>query len=79
MLSERPQGSLPGNTELNPREHVKEVTLRSGWKLQSDDSGVPVTYKETEAEVVKEKGIVRPKEMQQEKRGLVEARERRSS
>src|SRR5262245_16941460 len=30
MLSKRPQGSLPGNTETNPREYVKALTLRSG-------------------------------------------------
>ncbi|KAG8486462.1 hypothetical protein CXB51_019744 [Gossypium anomalum] len=30
MILERPQGSLPSNTEPNPKEHVKAVTLRSG-------------------------------------------------
>ncbi|XP_027362526.1 uncharacterized protein LOC113870125 [Abrus precatorius] len=34
LLSERPQGSLPGNTETNPREQVNAVTLRSGRTLQ---------------------------------------------
>lgn len=29
MLLKRPQGSLPSNTEVNPREHVKAITLRS--------------------------------------------------
>ena len=33
LLIERPPGSLPGNTETNPREHVKVVTLRSGKEL----------------------------------------------
>ncbi|XP_027364550.1 uncharacterized protein LOC113871650 [Abrus precatorius] len=34
LLSERPQGSLPGNTETNPREQVNAVTLKSGRTLQ---------------------------------------------
>ncbi|CAH9140245.1 unnamed protein product [Cuscuta epithymum] len=33
-VSERPQGSLPSNTEPNPREHVQAVTLRSGKELE---------------------------------------------
>ncbi|XP_027342961.1 uncharacterized protein LOC113855516 [Abrus precatorius] len=34
LLSERPQGILPGNTDTNPREQVNTVTLRSGRTLQ---------------------------------------------
>ena len=34
LLTERQQGSLPSNSELNPRregkDHVKAITLRSG-------------------------------------------------
>ena len=33
MISERQQGGLPSNTESNPREHVKAITLRSGKQL----------------------------------------------
>ena len=33
-LLERPQGSLPSNTETNPREHVKAITLRSGREVK---------------------------------------------
>jgi len=29
LLSNRPQGSLPNNTEVNLKEHVKTITLRS--------------------------------------------------
>ena len=29
MLSNRPQGSLPINMEVNPKEHVKTIALRS--------------------------------------------------
>ena len=34
LLTARPQGSLPSNTETNPREHLKAVTLRSGKMLK---------------------------------------------
>ncbi|KAI3762946.1 hypothetical protein L1987_53391 [Smallanthus sonchifolius] len=30
LLSERPPGGLPSNTEPNPKAHVKAITLRSG-------------------------------------------------
>ncbi|XP_039119867.1 uncharacterized protein LOC120256192 [Dioscorea cayenensis subsp. rotundata] len=33
--TERPQGSLPSNTEQNPWEHLKAVTLRSGRWLEA--------------------------------------------
>ncbi|XP_052189942.1 uncharacterized protein LOC127799752 [Diospyros lotus] len=34
MLSSRPQGSLPSNTETNPREEANAIMLRSGQELQ---------------------------------------------
>ena len=36
LLSERPQGSLPGNTEVNPIEQVNVVILKSENEGQSD-------------------------------------------
>ena len=37
LLTERQQGSLPSNSEINPRgqgkEHVRDFTLRSGREL----------------------------------------------
>ncbi|XP_027368323.1 uncharacterized protein LOC113874285 [Abrus precatorius] len=38
LLSERPQGSLPSNTETNPKEQVKAVTLRSGRTLHEGEA-----------------------------------------
>ena len=32
-LSTKNQGTLPGNTEKNPMEYVKEITLRSGTEV----------------------------------------------
>jgi len=34
-LAERTQGALPSNTETNPREHVKAITLRSGREVET--------------------------------------------
>ncbi|KAK8935660.1 hypothetical protein KSP39_PZI013348 [Platanthera zijinensis] len=34
MVSERQQGTLPGNTETNPKEHARAIQLRSGKELQ---------------------------------------------
>ncbi|XP_010544494.1 PREDICTED: uncharacterized protein LOC104817117 [Tarenaya hassleriana] len=34
---QRPSGSLPGNSETNPRAHVNAITLRSGNQVDSGD------------------------------------------
>ncbi|KAL5558707.1 hypothetical protein UlMin_034918 [Ulmus minor] len=34
LLTERAQGALPSNTERNPREKAKAITLRSGKELE---------------------------------------------
>ena len=34
-LMSRNQGNFPSNTETNPREQVKVITLRSGKELES--------------------------------------------
>ena len=47
MLSERSQWSLLGNTEMNPKEQVKAVTLRNGRELQFNKYGeTPIAMKE---------------------------------
>ena len=54
LLTERQQGSLPSNSEINPRgegkEHIKAITLRSGRELATQ--GQPPVVREMEAEVV---------------------------
>ena len=48
LLSERPQGSLPGNTEVNPREQVNVVILKDKNEGKSDpirSHGVKVVEK----------------------------------
>ena len=54
LLTERQPGSLPSNSEVNPRregnEHVKAVTLRSGKDLETKEN--PSVTEEVEAEKV---------------------------
>ena len=54
LLTERQHGSLPSNSEVNPRregnEHVKDVTLRSGRELAVP--GPPPVIREVETEEV---------------------------
>ena len=54
LLTERQHGSLPSNSEVNPRregnEHVKDVTLRSGRELAIP--GQPPVIREVETEEV---------------------------
>ena len=58
LLTERQPGSLPSNSEVNPRrdgnEHVKAVTLRSGKELEIQEQS-PVT-EEVETEKVIQPG-----------------------
>ena len=54
LLTERQHGSLPSNSEVNPRreskEHVKVVTLRTGRELAVP--GQPPVIREVETEEV---------------------------
>ena len=54
ILTKRQQGSLPSNSEKNPRgegkENVKAITLRSGKELAT--RGQPLIVREEETEVV---------------------------
>ena len=56
ILTERQQGSLPSNSEKNPRgdckEHVKAITLRSGKELAT--RGPPPIVREEKTEVVEQ-------------------------
>ena len=52
LLTERQPGSLPSNSEVNPRtdgnEHVKAVTLRSGKELEIQEQFLMIKKVETE-------------------------------
>ena len=58
LLTERQSGSLPSNSEVNPRregnEHVKAVTLRSGKELAIQEQ--PLLTEEVETEKVIQPG-----------------------
>ena len=58
LLTERQHGSLPSNSEVNPRqegnEHVKAVTLRSGRELALPGQALVIGEVETE-EVIQTK------------------------
>ncbi|KAL2471256.1 Uncharacterized protein Adt_39392 [Abeliophyllum distichum] len=45
-MSSRPQGTLPSNTKVNPREQVHAITTRSGVQLPKIRVMKPVTNKE---------------------------------
>ena len=53
LLTERQQGSLPRNSEINPRgegkEHIKAIMLRSGREIAT--RGQPRVVREEETEV----------------------------
>ena len=83
LLTERQRGSLPSNSEVNPRreskEHVKPITLRSGRELAVQ--GKPPVVREVETEEVDQ---VRPKdhmqgEHPQEKKSIERLDERKET
>ena len=49
-LSTRNQGALPGNTEKNPKEQVKAITLRSGTEIQTPKAIKEYEEKKNEGE-----------------------------
>ena len=59
MVVNRTQGSLPSNTETNPKEHVKTITLRSGKQLGEQQGKEPV--KEQVKEQTQEETMVKEK------------------
>ena len=65
-ISERPQGGLPSNTEKNPREHVKAITLWSGKELESKEKDEEHTKEEESQEL---KGKEEDRELSTEKKG----------
>ena len=71
LLTERQPGSLPSNSEVNPRrdgnEHVKVVTLRSGRELESQLQTPVVEQLETEEITQPERKDDADKEQPQEK------------
>ncbi|XP_019223875.1 PREDICTED: uncharacterized protein LOC109205614 [Nicotiana attenuata] len=66
LVSEKIQGPLPRNTEKNPREHLKAITLRSGKELDEPYAGRQ-EKNQTEQQVDKGKNFEKPSEPSKEK------------
>ena len=66
-LTSRNQGDFPSNTETNPREQLKAITLRSGKKLQqpmesNSSKQEKDTIEENSREAVNKEGLKGAKE-----------------
>ncbi|XP_019267682.1 PREDICTED: uncharacterized protein LOC109244964 [Nicotiana attenuata] len=66
LVSEKIQGPLPSNTEKNPKEHLKAITLRSGKELDESYAGRQ-EKNQTEQQVDKGKNFEKPSEPSKEK------------
>ena len=49
-LAIRNHGALPSNTEKNPKEQIKAITLRSGTKIQTLKATIEYKEKKNEGE-----------------------------
>ena len=83
LLTERQLGSLPSNSEVNPRrdgnEHVKEVMLRSGKELEIQPQTPVVEHLETERVIQPEQKDDADKEQPQEKQSAENSTEEKAS
>ena len=79
LLTKRQQGSLPSNSEVNPRregnEHVKAVTLRSGRELAISGQPPVIGEVETEEVIQTSKNDKTEREQPQEKKFVEEETE----
>ena len=71
LLTERQSGSLPSNSEVNPRrdgyEHVKAATLRSGKELEAQEQPLVIEEVDTEKVIQPSQNDHADKEQPQEK------------
>ncbi|XP_070017727.1 uncharacterized protein [Nicotiana sylvestris] len=66
LMSEKIQGPLPSNTEKNPKEHLKAITLRSGKELDKPYADRQ-EKNQTKQQVDKGKNFKKPSEPSKEK------------
>ena len=73
LLTERQPGSLPSNSEVNPRrdgnEHVKAVTLRSGKELEAQEQPPVIEEVENEKVIQSDQNDDANREQPREKQG----------
>ena len=83
LLTERQPGSLPSNSEVNPRrdgnEHVKEVTLRSGKELEIREQFPVIEEVETEKVIQSGQNDDADREQPQEKQSVGNTTEARDN
>ena len=83
LLIERQPGSLPSNSEVNPRrdgnEHVKAVMLRSGKELETQGQSPVVEQLETEKVIQPEQNDDANKDQPNEKQFVENTTEARAS
>ncbi|XP_062080093.1 uncharacterized protein LOC133784817 [Humulus lupulus] len=66
MLQSRPQGNLPSNTEVNPKEQCNAISLRSGKKLEeSVKKSIPAPKVDVENEGKVEEEVIEDLEKKQ--------------
>ena len=67
LMSQRPPGQLPSQSEANPREEAKAVTLRSGKQLEEPKrKEITLTDESSEPEKETEKAKAAEKEREVE-------------
>ncbi|OIT36514.1 hypothetical protein A4A49_13529 [Nicotiana attenuata] len=66
LVSEKIQGPIPSNTEKNPKEHLKAITLRSGKELDEPNNVKQEKY-QSEQQVNKGKNDETPSEPLEDK------------
>ena len=83
LLTERQSGSLPSNSEVNPRrdgnEHVKAVTLRSGKELETQEQSPVIKEVETEKVIQLGQNDDADREQPQEKQSVGNTTEARDN
>ena len=83
LLTERQPGSLPSNSEVNPRrdgnEHVKAVMLRSGKELETQGQSPVVEQLETKKVIQPEQNDDANKDQPNEKQFVENTTEARAS
>ena len=83
LLTERQSGSLPSNSEVNPRrdgnEHVKAVMLRSGKDLETNGKSSVIEGVEVEKVIQPEQKDDADKEQPQEKQSAEDSTEEKAN
>ena len=83
LLTKRQSGSLPSNSEVNPRrdgnEHVKAVTLRSGKELETQEQSPVIEEVKTEKVIQPGQNDDADREQPQEKQSVGNTTEARDN